>query len=400
MDASFRKVVGPNLIFYKYTKKLQERFKLAGVYIHIPFCRKLCSYCDFHFSVSPERMPEMLDALRRELIQRRDYLNEPVKTLYFGGGTPSVYAPQELGLLIDTVKELFGVGQFDELTVEANPDDLTDRYLEGLAEAGVNRLSIGVQSFQDSHLAFFNRRHDGRQAFDSVQRARKHGFDNITLDLIYGIPAMTEVEWAYNLDRFLALNIQHLSAYHLTIEERTVFGKMAKRGDLKPVADEVSTKHYEILERFMREAGYLHYEVSNFARPGYEALHNGNYWSGVPYLGIGPSAHSYDGTIRQWNVRSNKLYLERIDNGDYFETEILSDTDRYNEYIMTSLRTSRGIDREEVARRFGAQKLFCLDRDIVPFTSRGQIACDGRRLYIPSEYYLLSDYIISELFCV
>lgn len=372
---------------------------MAGIYIHIPFCKQLCSYCDFYFSISLSAKDDMLRALMLELDQRKDYLaGEAADTLYFGGGTPTVYSPGEIQSLIDRTKELFGTESFREVTIEANPEDLTDEYLERLAGTDVSRLSIGIQSFHDHHLGFFNRRHNAQTAYDSVLAAKKHGFSNITIDLIYGIPGMTETEWRENLDKFMELDVPHLSAYHLTIEPRTVFGKKMQKGGFRQADEEVSELHFNMLREATGGTGYRHYEVSNFAKPGFEAIHNSNYWLGVPYLGIGPSAHSFDGRSRYWNFSSNRKYLENILSGTYGEKEELSERDLYNEFIMLSLRRADGIDYKTVKKRFGKEKLITLKEKIANFSRNGSIIDTDDRAFIPSYYFLRSDHIISELF--
>lgn len=325
----------------------------------------------------------MLVALAAELTASVDYVNE-VKTLYFGGGTPSVCSPLQIGELIELVCRLWNVTQFDELTLEANPEDLTLDYLRDLRAVGVDRLSIGIQSFDDHHLQQMNRSHSGEQAQAAVERARAVGFSNISIDLIYGLPFMTIQEWARNIERALELRVEHISSYHLTIEPRTVFGK---RG-LRPIDDDVSQEHYLMLDRSLSEAGYDHYEISNFALPGYYARHNSSYWDGTPYLGVGPSAHSFNGLERRWNVSSNKLYLQ----GALPDVESLSSRDRFNEVIMTSLRTSRGVDLSAISTPGG------LMSRASRFLTSGDLVLDGGYLRIPTERFLISDYIISELF--
>jgi len=340
----------------------------------------------------------MLEALRRELELRRDELNEPVRTLYFGGGTPTVCSPEELQGLIHCVKSIYDVSVFDEVTVEANPDDLTDDYLFRLKNTDVDRLSIGIQSFNDDHLQLFNRRHTAQQAYDAVLRAKDHGFQNITVDLIYGVPGMTDVEWEQNLKRFIELDVPHLSAYHLTIEPRTVFGKWAEQGKIAAVSDETSQRHYEMLERLTSDAGYGHYEVSNFARPGMESRHNSSYWDGTPYVGIGPAAHSFDGSTRRWNRAHNKGYLEGLESGGYFDAEFLSMVDRFNELLMTGLRTAKGVSWEQLRREFDNEKIIYLQDAVRKFTGSGLLVDDGQSIRIPSVHFLLSDMIIADLF--
>ena len=370
---------------------------MSGIYIHIPFCRQKCRYCDFYSVVPEAQRGPVLDVLHRELELRRPEFADPVRTLYFGGGTPTVYSPEELQGVIDRVRLLYDAA-LDEVTVEANPDDLTGNYLARLKNTDVNRLSIGIQSFDDAHLQLFNRRHTGQQAFDAVRRAKRGGFENITVDLIYGIPGMTGAEWETNLLKFMDLDVPHLSAYHLTIEPRTVFGKWSEQGKIAAVPDETSRRHYELLERLTAEAGYVHYEVSNFARPGWESRHNSSYWNGTPYLGIGPAAHSFDGNSRRWNTANVKQYLERFDAGGYYETECLSETDRFNETLMTGLRTAAGVSWEFVRGQFGEERTDTLRRAARKFLDSGLLVDDGTALRIPSARFLLSDSIIADLF--
>lgn len=349
------------------------------LYVHIPFCRQICSYCDFHHSASLLRRDEMLRAIENEIRERQSYVSK-VRTLYFGGGTPSVCSVEQIGSIVELVQELWCVESFDEVTLEANPEDLTPDYLAGLRSVGVDRLSIGIQSFCDEHLERMNRRHTGEQAVRAVRDAQAAGFQNITIDLIYGLPWLSEQQWQSNIERALTLGVQHISAYHLTIEPKTTLGKQR----LQPVPDEVSERHFEILHRRLCEAGFEHYEVSNFALPGRRAVHNSGYWHGVPYLGVGPSAHSYDGSShRHWNVSSNKLYLE----GDRGEGETLTATDRHNEYLMTRLRTSDGFSVGEYEELFSTKLV----------EVQGLIVENGRARIAASDF-LISDSIISSLF--
>lgn len=365
---------------------------MSGIYIHIPFCRQICRYCDFHHSASLARKDEMLVAISRELDDRQvEIASGSVRTLYFGGGTPSVCTPEEIGSLVRQVRELWDVDAFEEVTLEANPDDLSPEYLAGLRAAGIDRLSIGIQSFHDAHLERMNRRHTAQAAVEAVQDAQRAGFGNITIDLIYGLPWMAPEEWQYNLDRAVALGVQHISAYHLTIEPRTVFGKQG----LQPVDEAVSERHFAMLRETLLKAGFEHYEVSNFALPGFRAKHNSSYWHGEPYLGAGPSAHSYDGAgYRSWNVASNKLYLE----GASREAEQLTKTDLLNEYLMTRLRTAEGISLEYLAARFGAAEADRVAARCADFVASGDMCRTPEGFAIPPEKFLVSDFVIAELF--
>lgn len=374
---------------------------VAGFYIHIPFCKKLCSYCDFYFSVSLANKDEMLTALVKEIAERKDYLGgETIRTLYFGGGTPTVYSPNELKQLVDAVKECYPC-QIEELTVEANPDDLTPEYLNELRAIGVNRLSIGIQSFVERDLVLMNRRHDARMALDVVPMAQAAGFDNISIDLIYGIPGQSEEEWVSNLDMALSLNVQHISSYHLSIEPKTVFGNQMKRGLFHPIDDEASERLYHHLEERLTRGGFEHYEVSNFAKPGFYSKHNTSYWTYAKYIGVGPSAHSFDGVSRQWNVANNTKYLKAVASSlPYCEKEQMSIEEQYNELILTSLRTVWGLNKKVLADRFGETLNGYFYKAIEPYTKCGKLIDDGTTIRIPTEHFLVSDGIMSDLFYV
>ncbi|MBR6831442.1 MAG: radical SAM family heme chaperone HemW, partial [Tidjanibacter sp.] len=293
---------------------------MAGLYIHIPFCKRLCGYCDFFKTMSLRHCDDMVVALKREMEHRRDFFDgDPLTTIYIGGGTPTVYDPQVLQGLIDRAVELWGDAELGEITVEANPDDLTPDYLARLRQTRINRLSIGIQSFIDRDLQFMNRRHSAEQAIECVKEAQRAGFDNITIDLIYGVPGMSNEEWRRNIVTALDLEVQHISAYHLGIEPGTLFGK---RG-VVPVDEQTSEEQYLMLHRMMEEAGYEHYEISNFARSGRRAQHNSSYWHGVRYLGVGPSAHSYDGARRWWVESSIGGYIKNVGSDVIYESELL-----------------------------------------------------------------------------
>ncbi len=387
-----------------WVQRYGKIIRLSGIYIHIPFCRHKCRYCDFYSTASTARQPLLFEALHRELESRRGEISGPVRTLYFGGGTPSLCAPNVFQTLIDRVRSLYDA-DFEEITIEANPDDLADDYLTRLRQTDVDRLSIGIQSFHDAHLRFFNRRHTGREGHDAVRRAQEHGFENITVDLIYGFSGLTEAEWESDLLKVKELDVPHLSAYHLTIEPRTTLGRWAAAGRITPVSDEISQRHYEILERLTAEAGYDHYEVSNFARPGREAIHNSRYWDGTPYLGIGPAAHSFDGHTRRWNVSDIQRYIAGFEH----QTETLTAVDRFNETLLTGLRQARGVAWATLGRCSQAATAACEQRpggDFVAATraaaakylATGLLIDDGTRLRIPTEHFLISDAIISDLF--
>lgn len=325
---------------------------MAGIYIHVPFCKVKCHYCDFHFSTQLGYKDELVNALCIEISRRNDYLEkEEVETIYFGGGTPSILDSNQLNRIIQTIYQTHTVSPACEVTLECNPDDLSPEKLMDLHKSGVNRLSIGVQSFNDKVLEFMNRAHTGNQAIESIQRAQDIGFDNITMDLIYGVPDISTSQWEEELGRFANLNVPHLSAYCLTIEENTAFGKWFKQGKLTPLPDTESLAQFKSLIDFAQGHGYEHYEISNFAKPGFISRHNSAYWLGKKYLGIGPSAHSYNGIQREWNIANNLVYIKKINAKESCsEIEELSVSDRFNEYVLTRLRTKWGISLKDLSQ--------------------------------------------------
>ena len=369
---------------------------MAGIYIHIPFCRRVCAYCDFYKSVRTERLAPVLEAMHRELDERRNYLNgQPVETLYVGGGTPSVCTPGELGSLVARVRKLFGGPAPAETTVEVNPDDLTPACAAGLRAAGFDRLSMGIQSLDDGALRLMNRRHDAATALRAFEAARAAGFGNLSVDLIYGVPGFGGPALQRTLEGLLALRPEHISAYHLTVEPDTAFGRRQARGLFRPVEESVSEAEFARVHRMLTEAGYEHYEVSNFALPGFRARHNAAYWHGVPYLGIGPGAHSYDGRSRRWSTDTAESYGE----GPFrFEEERLTDRDLRNEYLMTRLRCAEGISLADFADRFGREAAEKLRRAAAPLLRSGGLTGDGARMAIPAERFLTSDWVIGTLF--
>jgi oxygen-independent coproporphyrinogen-3 oxidase len=297
----------------------------------------------------------VMASIRKELEDRKYYLNgETVETIYFGGGTPSAVEVDNIKSIVETISKNYPLSPTPEITLEANPDDLHPSYFEKIKSIGINRLSIGVQSFFERDLKWMNRRHSVEKAVESIRFARKHGFENINIDLIYGLPGLTSEDWKYNLERFFELDIPHLSAYHLTIEPKTVFGVRKKRGQLNEISEDASVAHFEILIEEMAKRGYLHYEISNFALEGYLSKHNLSYWKNDLYLGAGPSAHSYDGNSRRWNTKLHNVYISNLANGEkYFDEEELTDQDRFNDYVLTNLRTMWGIDLATIDRNFG-----------------------------------------------
>ena len=327
---------------------------MAGIYIHIPFCKQACSYCDFHFSTNLSRKTELLQAIEKEIDLRREYVNgEEIETIYFGGGTPSLLSKQEINQLLKKVYAAFEVIENPEITLEANPDDLTIKKLNELAQTKINRLSIGVQSFFEEDLRFMNRAHSSIEAITSIKNSQADGFKNISVDLIFGSQTTTDVMWQNNLDTFFSLNIPHLSAYSLTVEEKTALANQIEKKKVAPVDEEKNYKQYLMLQTAMKKHGFEQYELSNYSANKNYSKHNTAYWFGITYLGLGPSAHSYNGKSRQWNLRNNKKYIEAIiKKRDYFEMENLSEIEKYHDYLITSLRTKWGINFETVKNKF------------------------------------------------
>lgn len=369
---------------------------MAGLYFHIPFCKRICAYCDFYKSADLRLKEAVVEAMHDELRREAKFLPaNRLRTIYFGGGTPSLLAPEQLEEFIRHAAELFDCSELEECTVEANPDDLTPDYLARLARTRVDRLSIGVQSFDDGELRLMNRRHTAAAARKAVRQAQEAGFKNVTVDLIFGVPGFGTETLKRNLRETVALGVQHISAYHLTIEPETAFGRRMARGTFAPVAEEVSEEEFLTVHRTLTDAGFEHYEVSNFARSGRRALHNSAYWSGKPYLGIGPAAHSFDGECRRWAAADIGRYL---DGGDRYESERLTERDHYNETVMTALRTADGIDTEAIVRRFGRTRLETLLEAARPWLDAGDLTACGGRLSIPAERFLRSDAVIAALF--
>lgn len=372
---------------------------MAGIYIHIPFCKQACYYCDFHFSVNLEKQDQLVSAIRHEISIQKDYLDpEPVETIYFGGGTPSLLSRQQLSSIFESLKNNFTLAP-SEITLEANPDDLTPKKLQALKDVGINRLSIGIQSFDDTVLKYLNRAHNAKLAIQCLEDAHRIGFDNISLDLIYAIPGQSEDQWRSNIDRAIELQPRHISSYSLTIEERTVFGNWAAKGKLFPVADDATATQMEMLADRLERAGYLHYEVSNFSKPGFESRHNSNYWRNKKYLGLGPSAHSYNGTSRQFNVSNNTQYLKSISQDSLPATiEILSHNDRINEYLLTSLRTSWGTDLDKLKIEFNYDILVRHGRYVDTLIQNDLAVLKEHSIFLTRKGRLLADKIASELF--
>ncbi len=330
---------------------------MSGIYIHIPFCKQACHYCDFHFSTSLKKKDEMVLALAKEIALRKNECDEVVETIYFGGGTPSILDISDLKFLIDAVYKHFDVVENPEITVEANPDDLSNERIVELSNNRINRLSIGIQSFFEDDLQLMNRAHNSEEAKKCLEFATQY-FDNISIDLIYGMPNMSNEKWLQNIETALSFNIPHISSYALTVEPKTALKKLIQIGKIDEPKDEVAQEHFQILVNKLQENGFIHYELSNFGKENYFSKNNSAYWLGKKYIGIGPSAHSFNGVSRSWNVANNSLYLKSIaENKLPSETEILSKNDRYNEYVMTGLRTIWGISLDKIEKEFGTDFL-------------------------------------------
>ena len=371
----------------------------GGIYIHIPFCKQACHYCDFHFSTNLERKTAMVDSLRKELeIRKQELSGELVRTIYFGGGTPSVLTIEEIDQILATVYSNYKVSKNPEITLEANPDDLSKEKLEQLASSPINRLSIGIQSFFDGDLTFMNRAHNALEAEQCIAWAKRY-FGNISIDLIYGLPDMTGKRWLQNLEKALSFNIPHISSYALTVEPRTALANFIKKGVVKPLDDALAEEHFRLMANKLGQAGYSQYEISNFGKPGYFSQNNTAYWLGKKYMGIGPSAHSFNGTQRSWNIGNNAKYLTAIKKCELpKEVEILSKTDRYNEYVMTGLRTIWGVSLTRVLSEFGQEYHAYLMEQATRHLLQNLLQIENNVLTVTKKGKFLSDGIASDLF--
>ena len=367
---------------------------MAALYFHIPFCKRLCGYCDFYRSVKLRYIPQVVEAMHAELQAERDFIKDKtIRTIYFGGGTPSLLAPSEIERFIEQAKSIYDCSQLEEVTVEVNPDDITPEYVAELRKTSVNRISMGVQSLDDRCLQFMGRRHTAEQAERAVQLLQEAGYDNISVDVIFGIPGFGRTELEDTLQRVLAMNVQHISAYHLTIEENTRFGRMMAKGELVEIDECSSESHFATVHRVLTAAGFEHYEVSNYALKGYRSKHNSSYWRGVEYLGIGPGAHSFNGAARRWCEQGVEEYFSGVEYG----SETLSQRDKVNEYVMTSLRCVEGLSLAKVKNDFGTEERARLEREASNEELSSLLVRDGDNLKITPENMLLSDYVITAL---
>jgi len=372
---------------------------MSGIYIHIPFCKKACHYCDFHFSTSLKHADEMVEAICKEIKMKKDRIHGQVGSIYLGGGTPSILSENALQKIFDTINQTFSVDTNAEITIETNPDDLTARKLKELKQLPVNRFSVGVQSFYDEDLIWMNRAHQAQEAEDCIRRSQDAGFENLTLDLIYGYPLLTDQKWLSNIEKAIELEVPHISAYALTIEPRTALAHAIKNKKQTPVNDNQSAAQFIILMDKLVNAGFEHYEISNLAKPGHYAVHNTNYWKGIDYIGIGPSAHGFNGQNRYINPANNASYQEVLNQDKLPETvEELSVHDRFNEYIMTSLRTMWGTDLQKINSDFGKDFLEETKYNLKNFEDKDWLVIDGDHIYLSQNGKLFADHIASELF--
>lgn len=375
---------------------------MAGIYVHVPFCKRKCGYCDFYSIARTDLIQNYLSAIEKELFLRRNYLDgEIVQTIYFGGGTPSLLQSTDIQQIINFIKNNFDISPETEITIEANPDDLTENYIMQLTETDVNRLSIGIQSFDDAQLHFMNRRHTAQQAIDAVKCCQKHSFSNISIDLIYGLPQMSIEQWCQQLKIAERLGVQHLSAYHLTYEEGTAFGQKLKKQQITEISEDESLAQFEILTNWAKMAQFEHYEISNFAKSGYQSRHNSSYWNRTKYLGIGPAAHSYNQVARSWNIANVKMYIAEIEKGKLpSEIETLSESDKFNDYVITALRTSAGIDLQFLQDNFQKSKIDYLLRQADSFLKSNKLEFAENHLKLTHNGIFISDEIMEALIVI
>jgi len=373
---------------------------MPGIYIHIPFCRRKCHYCNFFSLASLKYKERFLDALKEEIFLRKNYLDRtPIESIYLGGGTPSILQISEIEAILNGFRKYFNLAENMEITLEANPDDLDPDILREYRNLGINRLSIGVQSFFDDDLQYLNRIHSGQRAEESVLQAKEAGFSNISLDFIYGIPTLSAKKWQKNLEKGFSLEVPHISAYSLTVEPKTALDLLIRKKELPGPAEEQIVEHFRILLRMMKEQEFEHYEISNFCKKGSYSRHNIMYWNGTSYLGLGPSAHSYNGTSRQWNISNLVHYIDQINRNDmFFESEELTPLQQYNEYVMVSLRTMWGCDLNTIDERFGKEVAAHFSRLAYRYLTSGQMIEKTGIYYLTDEGKLFADGIAADLF--
>lgn len=373
------------------------------IYLHIPFCKQKCSYCNFHFSTSFSLKDEMLSAIKKEIQLRHNELeNKTLKSLYFGGGTPSVLSVDEIKSLIDEIQKYFSFDNNIEITLESNPDDLNKNFLEELSQTEINRLSIGTQSFFDEDLKLMNRAHNASEAKSSIKRAQDFGLANISIDLIYGSPTSNFEIWKDNLSKTIELQVPHVSSYALTVEPKTALEKWIENGKIRSPEETEQNQEFYYMKDFLKDNGFDHYEISNFGKPGFHSKHNSAYWKSEPYLGIGPSAHSYNGHLeRSWNIANNPIYIKNLNQNILpIEKEILTEKDRFNEMIMIGLRTIWGVDLNKFNQNFSSEVIDYLNQEIKSKIESGILEIENNYLKIPEKHWFLADGIASDLFIV
>jgi oxygen-independent coproporphyrinogen-3 oxidase len=374
---------------------------MAGIYIHIPFCRKACHYCNFHFSTTHHQIEPMLAAIEKEAILQKKYLTETIKTVYFGGGTPSLLSNAQLEKLMNVIRTEYKIDADAEVTIESNPDDFQVEKLIAWKKLGINRLSIGIQSFFDADLQWMNRAHTSVQAERCISMAKVAGFNNITIDLIYGTPTLSDEAWKENVDKAISLGIDHISCYALTVEPKTGLDKMIQQNKIAAVDPDKQARHFTLLMQWLADAGFEHYEISNFSKPGKRSKHNSNYWNGVDYVGLGPSAHSFNGSSRQWNIANNALYIQSLNKDQVpFELEVLTTMQQLNEYIMTSLRTLEGLSLKKVKTKWGVNELNQILQIAQRPINQGLMHLQENNLVLTNDGRLMADGIASDLFFV
>lgn len=375
---------------------------MSGIYIHIPFCKQRCFYCNFHFSTQLKNRDEMANVICKEIDLRQNYLQDKnLQSIYFGGGTPSLLSQQNLFQIFETIKKYFTIGEDAEITLEANPDDLSEEKLAELKQTPINRLSIGVQSFFDADLKWMNRAHNANEAEKAIAMAKQKGFENITIDLIYGTPGLTNENWQKNIQKALALGANHISSYALTVEPKTALASMIEKGNYANTSEEQAAEQFDILVKTLTESGFIHYEISNFAKPDFFAKHNSNYWKGKHYLGIGPSAHSFNTVSRSWNVANNQKYLNALAKNELDITdEVLTVNNQINEYIMTGLRTIWGCDLNFIAVQFGETEKQRIIKESAKFIAQDLLEINNNILLTTAKGKFLADGIAADLFLV
>ena len=374
---------------------------MAGIYIHIPFCKQKCSYCDFHFSTNLQHKSNLIQAINKELEIRKDEISTPIETIYFGGGTPSILSEIELESIFETIYKNYSTKNLKEITLEANPDDLNKEKLNFLKSTPINRFSIGVQSFFEEDLKLMNRAHNVQEAETSIKLAQDFGFENITIDLIYGSTTTTNEMWKQNLQKAIELNVPHISSYALTVEEKTILNHQIKKGITKPVDEDRQNEQFQLLVDTLTSNDFIQYEISNFGKEEYFSLHNSNYWKGIHYLGIGPSAHSYNGKTRAWNIANNSKYIQAINENNLpQEIEVLNEVEKFNEMIMIGLRTIYGIDLNRINSEFSQPLVNSFHQELNQLINENLVEKKENKIILKPEAKFFADGIASRLFYI